>query len=369
MSSSADDASCDTALLSSQNNSRPVRRCRLISIEPVMFLASIAVGMLVPVTQQYIYKRMSEDYAQEHVIDNTTTRIVEQQSSKWVMYLTLSFLIPSFFSSLILGSCSDQFGRKSVLLFPFIGSASRQLVTIIVVGFNLNVAYLFIGNVMDGICGGTGVIVMSCFAYLSDITTHQQRTIRVVILECSGSIGLILGSLVTGYLIRYFGFLWPNVVIVILTAVTVLYIIFVIENNTKQNSQSGVTKLNHLWEPLKLYLKDDGTHRRWKLTLIMFIMFLVMIVDFGRLDCESFHLLSYPFSWNSVKIGYYSATVQLMRMLASVILARLIMHWTGDLGLLLISCLSGVIYEILFALAESIGVIFLGKYTLSLSKV
>lgn len=343
------------------------RSIRCVTVEPVVVLVSIAVGMTIPLTQQYIYKRMMEEYAPGVVFNHSTcktsanaTILVEQHSSKWMMLLTLSFMIPTFFSSLILGSISDKYGRKFTLLLPIIGSSFKQLITVLVVGFNLRIEYLFIGNIVDGLCGGASIILMSCFAYISDITLPDRRMLRYVIVECSASLGVIVSSIGTGYLINYTGFLWPNVIAIFLISLNAVYSMTLQETVAKQNSNVATFGFGYLLEPLKLYVKNDEHGRRWKLAIIMAIFVLVNMADFGRIDCEALHLLSYPFCWSSIILGYYSATAKTAGMITALILAKLVSRWIGglDLVLIVIACLSGAAYEIVFPLIKQMSILF-----------
>lgn len=364
--------------VSDLNNSVDLNRrsgFRLITVEPVLFIASICNGMSIPLIQQYIYKRMQDEYDPDVVMSNTTcrhqhsnfTHVVEQHSSMWMMYLSVSLLVPTFFSSLVLGTCSDKLGRKVALLVPYIGSLARLLVVIVVIGFNLNVAFLFIGNIIDGMCGGAVLVIMSCYAYISDITTEQQRTFRIVILDCATMVGTIISSVGNGFLIQYTGFLWPHIAVVVLSAVNVFYIMSLQE--TIDKNTMAISSIGYFVEPLKVYVKYDNNGRRWKLAIIVVIMILSIMVDYGRSDSEALHLLSAPFCWSSILLGLYTATVQATRMVMSIMLTKVCMRWIGDLGLLFVACLSGAAYEFVFPLGKSNNGLFLGKIEIKLNNM
>lgn len=361
------DASVNSSVRS--HNARLRRPIRCITVEPVLFIASICIGMVLPLSQQYIYKRMVDEYAPGLVLDTSSckqsnlanaTFIVEQHSSKWMMSFTVSYMIPTFFSSLLLGSLSDKYGRKYVLLLPLIGGACRQLINILVIGFNLHIEFLFIGYVLDGIFGGTSIIFMSCFAYMSDLTTHENRMLRFVILECCSTVGMIIASIGTGYLIRYIGFLWPNVIVLSLLAVNVLYSITLQETAAKQKENSCTYGFGHLLQPLKLYVSNDFSGRRYKLLVMLLIFVLMNIVDFGRSDCETLHLLSVPFCWSSITLGFFSATARTASVVTSLVLARLAVRWIGDVGLVLFACISGAAYEVIFPFMTTVAMLFSG---------
>ena len=46
---------------------------------------------------------------------------IESQASLWMMYIKTALLVPSFFSTFLLGPYSDVVGRKIALLLPSVG--------------------------------------------------------------------------------------------------------------------------------------------------------------------------------------------------------------------------------------------------------
>ncbi len=85
----------------------------------------------------------------------------------------------------MIGTLSAMIGLLGVLLF--ISLRSLQMWFPIITGF------------LTGITGNTGVIVMTAFAYIADVSTSpQSRTIRMVIVSVCERLSYVIGNLLTG---------------------------------------------------------------------------------------------------------------------------------------------------------------------------
>jgi len=89
------------------------------------------------------------------------------------------------FLALFLGSFSDRRGRKLPLLMGLLGKFIYS--SMVVVNAKMPtwpVEYIiYTATLPSALTGADVAIFASCFAYISDITTLQQRTIRVTILD------------------------------------------------------------------------------------------------------------------------------------------------------------------------------------------
>ena len=92
-----------------------------------------------------------------------------QASPEAISLLYASFFIAQFLASPLLGRLSDRYGRRPVLLISQLGTAASFLLMALAGAFPL----LFAARVLDGVTGGNVIVAQ---AYLTDITTKEQRT-------------------------------------------------------------------------------------------------------------------------------------------------------------------------------------------------
>ena len=91
-----------------------------------------------------------------------------QQQAAVIGVLGAAYAFISFFSAPVLGTLSDVYGRRPVLILSLLGSAIGYLLF----GIGGSLWILFLGRVIEGLfAGGFGAL----FGYLADITPEEQR--------------------------------------------------------------------------------------------------------------------------------------------------------------------------------------------------
>ena len=83
-------------------------------------------------------------------------------------WLVGAFAAMQFVASPILGSLSDRFGRRKVILLALTGSA----VDYVVMGLAPNMVWLFIARMVSGATAGS---LAACNAYIADVTSKKDR--------------------------------------------------------------------------------------------------------------------------------------------------------------------------------------------------
>jgi len=93
----------------------------------------------------------------------------------------------------ILGSLSDRFGRKKVLLIALAGSA----IDYVVMGLSPNMSWLFVARMISGATAGA---LATCNAYIADVTPPEKRAQAYGILGAAFGIGFAIGPTIGGLL-------------------------------------------------------------------------------------------------------------------------------------------------------------------------
>jgi len=98
-----------------------------------------------------------------------------------------------FTFSPILGSLSDRFGRKRVLLIALAGSA----IDYVVMGLAQNMTWLFVARMISGATAGA---LATCNAYIADVTPPEKRAQAYGMLGAAFGVGFVLGPTIGGFL-------------------------------------------------------------------------------------------------------------------------------------------------------------------------
>lgn len=110
--------------------------------------------------------------------------------------LTLGFLVSAyplaqFFASPILGLLSDRYGRKPVLVVSKFGT----VIAYIIFAFARSYPLLLISKLIDGATGGN---ISAARAYISDITTKENRSRGMAVIGMGFGLGFIIGPALGG---------------------------------------------------------------------------------------------------------------------------------------------------------------------------
>ncbi|MGA2232236.1 MAG: MFS transporter [Tepidisphaeraceae bacterium] len=112
------------------------------------------------------------------------------------------YSICQFLAAPILGALSDRHGRRAVLVFSQFGSAVGYLLLGLVMQFHWQNAatalgLFYLSRLIDGISGGN---VSTAQAYVSDVTTAQNRAKGMGMIGAAFGIGFAFGPFVGGML-------------------------------------------------------------------------------------------------------------------------------------------------------------------------
>ena len=110
-----------------------------------------------------------------------------------VTLLTVLYAAAQFIAAPLLGKLSDRYGRRPILLFSLFGSA----VGYFIFGIGGALWVLYISRLIDGFTGGN---VSIANAYITDVSSEENRTKSLGIIGAAFGLGLIIGPVIGGLL-------------------------------------------------------------------------------------------------------------------------------------------------------------------------
>jgi multidrug resistance protein len=144
--------------------------------------------------------------------------------------LTAAFSISQFFATPVLGSLSDKFGRKPILVLSLVGTCG----SFILFGFANSIVMLFAARILDGLTGGNISVAQ---AMISDISPPKERAKNFGILGSAFGFGFVIGPAVGGLLSK-FGTKVPFFFAAGIALLGVILTLFLLKE-TNQNSAKG----------------------------------------------------------------------------------------------------------------------------------
>uniref|UniRef100_A0A1I8PBN0 Major facilitator superfamily (MFS) profile domain-containing protein n=1 Tax=Stomoxys calcitrans TaxID=35570 RepID=A0A1I8PBN0_STOCA len=223
-----------------------------ISVEPTMFLYMFAFMITSVVEQDFFLQkacRVNNNLSAEicdHIKDSENAEYKKQVQLTTAWFLqweSISAHIFPIILALFLGSFSDRRGRKLPLLMGLVGKFIYSVM--IVVNARMKswpVEYiLYTATLPSALTGADVAIFASCFAYISDISSLRNRTMRVTILDVCYLSAMPTGVALGSYLFyNQFNHSYANMFTLnaSLLAAAIVYTFFALKWQTTEKQRS-----------------------------------------------------------------------------------------------------------------------------------
>ena len=143
-----------------------------------LLLDILGLGLIIPVLPELVKSFTGGDFG---------------QASTTLGVMTAIFALMQFVFAPILGSLSDQYGRRPVILISLLGSGLDYLL----LAFAPTLSWLFVGRVIAGI---TSANITAATAYIADVSPPEKRAQNFGLLGAAFGLGFTLGPALGGLL-------------------------------------------------------------------------------------------------------------------------------------------------------------------------
>lgn len=118
------------------------------------------------------------------------------EAAKYGGWLTFAYAFTQFLFAPIIGSLSDKYGRRPIILLSLLGFSLDYLL----LAFSPTITWLFIGRIIAGI---TGASITTASAYIADVSTPENRAKNFGMIGAAFGLGFIIGPVIGGLLGQY----------------------------------------------------------------------------------------------------------------------------------------------------------------------
>ncbi|MCB1230591.1 MAG: TCR/Tet family MFS transporter [Verrucomicrobiae bacterium] len=154
------------------------RRPALGFIFVTLVLDILGIGLIIPILPK--------------LVDQLTAGGIAEASHVYGLLAAIYSLMQFLFAPL-LGSLSDRFGRRPVILASLLGSGLDYFL----LAFAPNLAWFFVGRIISGI---TGANFSAATAYIADVSPPEKRAANFGLIGAAFGLGFIIGPAVGGLL-------------------------------------------------------------------------------------------------------------------------------------------------------------------------
>lgn len=194
--------------------------------------------------------------------------------------LTATYSLFQLISSPILGRLSDKYGRKKLLLVSQFGT----FIGFILLGITNNLPLLFLSRIIDGATGGNISIAQ---AYISDVTTKENRARAMGMIGAAFGLGFIIGPAAGGLLSR-FGYGVPAFFAASISIITMIATFFFLKETVNIGQAEHSKKTEFSWSQLKNVLGHSSISLFIVIFLIINTAFSIMQGNFALWTQHSF---------------------------------------------------------------------------------
>jgi len=197
----------------------------LISIFLTAFIDMLGVGIIIPILPAVFYSKDALHFG-----------FTSESEIRWSYCMLLaSFSMMLFIGAPILGSLSDRYGRKKILLMSIIGTAVGYALFSVAIHIQ-SLALLYISRIIPGFFAGSLSVL---FSSISDISSDSDKPKNFALVGIAFGLGFVFGPMIGGLLsdksiVSWFSLDTPFVFTTLLCILNMLLVYFRFrETNTR----------------------------------------------------------------------------------------------------------------------------------------
>lgn len=196
-----------------------------------VMLDALALGMVAPVLPKLVATLLAGEHLSPRLARHLPRNTVALAAAVYGLFNTV-FALMQFFFSPVIGSLSDRFGRRPLILASNIGLGLNYLL----MWWAPNLQWLFFGRLVSGV---TGASFGTASAYIADTTPVEKRAGAFGLLGAALGLGFIVGPAVGGLLGEYGGPRAPFIFAAVFSLLNAAYGLFVLPESLDREHRSA----------------------------------------------------------------------------------------------------------------------------------
>lgn len=236
--------------------------------------------------------------------------------SEWFGWFIGAYAFMQFAASPVLGTLSDRYGRRPVLLGSLLGAAIDYLF----MAFAPTLPLLFLGRAISGLTGASMTVASS---YMADVSDDANRSANFGMIGAGWGLGFIIGPMLGG-LLGSWGPTAPFLAAAALNMVNFVYGLLVLPESLppQRRRRASAREMNPLAAILRVLSPSSFVAFIW----VYFLVFLA-----GQIHPVNWTLYTQTkFGWTAWQVGLSLSFVGVMIAVAQGGLTRVIVPRLGE---------------------------------------
>ncbi|MEO1022860.1 MAG: TCR/Tet family MFS transporter [Bacteroidota bacterium] len=317
------------------NTARPAA---LIFIFITVLVDVIGLGIIIPVIPDLIMELTGEGVS---------------AAAKYGGWLLFIYAFMQFLCAPLVGSLSDRFGRRPVLLLSLTGFG----IDYVIAGFAPTIGWLVVARLVAGI---TGASITTASAYIADISTPEKKAQNFGLIGAAFGLGFIIGPVIGGLLGSY-GPRVPFFAAAGITLLNVLYGFFILpESLPKEKRRRFEWKRANPLGAVSQFRQVPGVG--W----LVGVFSLVYFASHATQSTWSYYTM-FKFDWDPAQIGFSLGIVGVCFATVQGYLTRVLIPKIGEVKSVFIGLNMYVLGFLGFAFAptSTLMLVMIAPYALS----
>lgn len=316
------------------------RRAAATFIFLTVTLDMLALGMIAPVLPRLIAGFLHGDVS---------------SAARMLGLFGTTFAAIQFLFSPVLGSLSDRFGRRPVVLLSNFGLGLDYLLMAVAPALG----WLFIGRIISGL---TASSVPTAMAYMSDVTPQDKRAAAFGMLGAAFGMGFVLGPALGGVL----GSISPRLPFWVaggLSLVNGMYGLFVLPESLSKDHRSPFS-----WKRAN----PVGSVSLLRGNKVLLGMAAVLLLGYtAQQSLMNVYVIycDYRFHWTDRTVGLSLGAVGIFSGIYGALLVKRAVGWFGERGAMSVGLIFGAIGWVMMGLSTNGMLLWAGIPVLNLMSV
>ncbi|KAK3907877.1 Proton-coupled folate transporter [Frankliniella fusca] len=298
----------------------PGRRILGMTVEPVIFLSMLGSNLSgVLLTNLLMIKTCEYMKLPINCTDMETESggPYEKEIQPYVatigMYKLIYETVPPAIMSFFIGSWSDTYGRKPLMIAPLIGYCLNFLLLILYTWFDLPPMFVILTNTPLALLGGSMIFFTGAFCHVTDTSPKEDLSYRLALAEGMLYLGILCGNTAAPYLFNLIpshGYEAVFGLSFCMCFCALLYTIFLIPESVKSREASLIERLKALFDYKQVidlfricFGHHEGHSRPIRLMIVAVTMLSLLAME-GTL-ATAFLFARNKFSWDVKQFSIY----------------------------------------------------------------
>lgn len=294
------------------------------------------------------------------------TDLIQEATARLNVFISLSATLPAIFTSIVLGSNSDRVGRRPLIILPFLGKIFRYTILSLVAYLDLADYWIIIAVVIDGLCGTSGLSILSAFAFVSDCTNKNNRTKAIVITDVCIASTKFLPLMTLGLYLENSNFT-PALLFTLGLAVVgfILATIFQPESTLDIQhlnifQQLARAKFSQTTKIFQVFLAKRAGHNQRNLLLLIGAHLSLIVMTYGSSAVQYLYLYGTPFCFDSFGVSLVTTTITAISVLFTTIYTCAVPKHSDNLFLPMLGLSFHIAQITIYAVANTVWMIYMG---------